>query len=88
MHLVLESHQLSPPSLYRCTLSGTHITAITTSMAVAKLVFLVWGGEGWVATHLKTLLESQGMSLCVIAILTANRHNRKNSLHDNGSYAE
>jgi hypothetical protein len=25
-----------------------------------KPVFLIWGGEGWVAGHLKTLLESQG----------------------------
>ena len=26
----------------------------------AKQVFLIWGGEGWVAGHLKTLLEKQG----------------------------
>jgi hypothetical protein len=29
-------------------------------MAVAKPIFLIWGGEDWVAGHLKALLESQG----------------------------
>jgi hypothetical protein len=31
-------------------------------MVATKPVFLIWGGEGWVAGHLKTLLESQGTS--------------------------
>lgn len=31
-------------------------------MAAVKPVFLIWGGEGWVAGHLKALLESQGKS--------------------------
>lgn len=32
-----------------------------------KPVFLIWGAEGWVATHLKILLESQGMSHSVVS---------------------
>lgn len=31
-----------------------------------KPVFLIWGAEGWVATHLKVLLETQGMHLSVL----------------------
>ena len=32
------------------------------TMTELKRVFLIWGGEGWVAGHLKALLQSQGSS--------------------------
>lgn len=35
--------------------------------------FLIWGGEGWVAGHLKTLLEGQGREVYVTTIRMENR---------------
>ncbi|CAI4219303.1 unnamed protein product [Parascedosporium putredinis] len=35
--------------------------------------FLIWGGEGWVAGHLKTLLESQGKEVHSTTIRMENR---------------
>lgn len=35
--------------------------------------FLIWGGEGWVAGHLKTLLESQGKEVHTTTIRMENR---------------
>ncbi|KAH6720916.1 UDP-4-keto-6-deoxy-glucose-3,5-epimerase/ UDP-4-keto-rhamnose-4-keto-reductase [Leptodontidium sp. 2 PMI_412] len=36
-------------------------------------VFLIWGGEGWVAGHLKTLLESQGKKVFTTTVRMQNR---------------
>lgn len=35
--------------------------------------FLIWGGEGWVAGHLKTLLEKQGKAVSTTTIRMENR---------------
>lgn len=35
--------------------------------------FLIWGGEGWVAGHLKTLLESQGKKVATTTVRMQNR---------------
>ena len=35
--------------------------------------FLIWGGEGWVAGHLKTLLESQGKKVTTTTVRMQNR---------------
>lgn len=35
--------------------------------------FLIWGGEGWVAGHLKTLLESQGKEVFTTTVRMENR---------------
>ncbi|CAD6446163.1 d6c3d050-1a30-4b3a-8648-1babd48eff29 [Sclerotinia trifoliorum] len=35
--------------------------------------FLIWGGEGWVAGHLKTLLESQGKIVYTTTVRMQNR---------------
>lgn len=35
--------------------------------------FLIWGGEGWVAGHLKTLLESQGKKVSSTTVRMQNR---------------
>lgn len=35
--------------------------------------FLIWGGEGWVAGHLKTLLESQGKTVATTTVRMQNR---------------
>ena len=35
--------------------------------------FLIWGGEGWVAGHLKTLLESQGKEVYTTTVRMENR---------------
>ncbi|TGO61465.1 hypothetical protein BCON_0027g00530 [Botryotinia convoluta] len=35
--------------------------------------FLIWGGEGWVAGHLKTLLESQGKEVYTTTVRMQNR---------------
>jgi len=36
-------------------------------------VYLIWGGEGWVAGHLKTLLESQGKKVFTTTVRMQNR---------------
>jgi len=36
-------------------------------------VFLIWGGEGWVAGHLKTILESQGKKVFTTTVRMQNR---------------
>jgi dTDP-4-dehydrorhamnose reductase len=36
-------------------------------------IFLIWGGEGWVAGHLKTLLESQGKKVFTTTVRMQNR---------------
>ncbi|KAA8570075.1 hypothetical protein EYC84_002409 [Monilinia fructicola] len=35
--------------------------------------FLIWGGEGWVAGHLKALLESQGKEVYTTTVRMQNR---------------
>jgi 3,5-epimerase/4-reductase len=35
--------------------------------------FLIWGGEGWVAGHLKTLLEKQGKEVFTTTVRMENR---------------
>jgi nucleoside-diphosphate-sugar epimerase len=35
--------------------------------------FLIWGGEGWVAGHLKTLLEGQGKEVYTTTVRMENR---------------
>jgi len=42
-------------------------------MAPEKSVFLIWGGEGWVAGHLKTILESQGKEVHTTTVRMQNR---------------
>jgi len=36
-------------------------------------VYLIWGGEGWVAGHLKSLLESQGKKVSTTTVRMQNR---------------
>jgi 3,5-epimerase/4-reductase len=36
-------------------------------------VFLIWGGEGWVAGHLKSILESQGKKVFTTTVRMQNR---------------
>ncbi|KAK4452147.1 hypothetical protein QBC34DRAFT_294031 [Podospora aff. communis PSN243] len=38
-----------------------------------KLRFLIWGGDGWVAGHLKTLLEGQGKQVFTTTVRMENR---------------
>ncbi|RDW73363.1 hypothetical protein BP6252_07270 [Coleophoma cylindrospora] len=38
-----------------------------------KPVYLIWGGEGWVAGHLKNLLESQGKEVHTTTVRMQNR---------------
>jgi len=40
---------------------------------MSKPVFLIWGGEGWVAGHLKTLLETQGKEVHTTTVRMQNR---------------
>ncbi|CAG8949732.1 hypothetical protein HYALB_00010903 [Hymenoscyphus albidus] len=40
---------------------------------MSKPVFLIWGGEGWVAGHLKALLEKQGKEVHSTTIRMQNR---------------
>lgn len=52
-------------------------------------VFLIWGGEGWVAGHLKTLLESQGQPhFGHWNWLWSLQLHRKGSPHHDSSHAE
>lgn len=58
-------------------------------MEATKPVFLIWGGEGWVAGHLKTLLESQGENWpLTLKRGRADRHYREGSAHNHHSHAE
>ena len=36
-------------------------------------IFLIWGGRGWIAGHLKTLLESQGKTVHTTAVRMEDR---------------
>jgi len=44
--------------------------------------FLIWGGEGWVAGHLKALLESQGKDVVTTTIRMENREAVMNLLDE------
>lgn len=41
--------------------------------ATGENSFLIWGGEGWVAGHLKALLESQGKKVTTTTVRMQNR---------------
>jgi nucleoside-diphosphate-sugar epimerase len=45
----------------------------TTANGVQKHRFLIWGGDGWVAGHLKALLESQGKEVHTTTVRMENR---------------
>merc|ERR1711939_359529 len=45
----------------------------TITIMSSENVFLIWGGEGWVAGHLKTLLESQGKKVFTTTVRMQNR---------------
>ena len=45
----------------------------TITIMSSENVFLIWGGEGWVAGHLKTLLESQGKQALPAAAIDSHK---------------
>jgi len=53
----------------------SHLKAImaTNGVSTKDNVYLIWGGEGWVAGHLKTLLESQGKKVFTTTVRMQNR---------------
>lgn len=46
---------------------------MATTTATEKPSYLIWGGAGWVAGHLKTLLESQGKTVTTTTVRMQNR---------------
>ena len=62
--IVLPKSSPTPSLVFKHTsiTCQTQSTTNTQIIMASKPVFLIWGGEGWVAGHLKALLESQGRS--------------------------
>ncbi|KFZ00250.1 hypothetical protein V500_01119 [Pseudogymnoascus sp. VKM F-4518 (FW-2643)] len=46
---------------------------MATTTTTEKPSYLIWGGAGWVAGHLKTLLESQGKTVTTTTVRMQNR---------------
>lgn len=52
--------------------TDTH-AAHSTKLPEANHKFLVWGGKGWVAGHLSTLLQKQGKNVSLTTVRMENR---------------